>query len=207
MRIVYLHGFASGPGSGKAQWFRERFREKGIELEIPDLVPGAFEELTITGQLEVLDQTLRGEPAHLAGSSMGGYLAALYASKHEEIQKLVLLAPAFQFPQRWPEELGEEKAAEWRRSGSMEVFHYGEGRPRNIGWGLVEDALKYDPEPTFRQPALIFHGTNDTVVPAAYSESYAKRHPNAELFLLNSDHQLTDSTQFIWDRMEPFFGI
>jgi pimeloyl-ACP methyl ester carboxylesterase len=207
VRVIYLHGFASGPQSGKAQWFRKRFAERGIELEIPELVEGDFEQLTITGQLQVIERTAAGEPVSLMGSSMGGYLAALYASRHPEVEKLVLLAPAFQFPQRWPEELGEEIAAAWRETGRLEVFHYGEGRQRYVGWQLIEDAARYDPEPSFFQPALIFHGTKDTVVPPAYSEQFAARHTNAQLTLLPSDHQLTDSTERIWAATEPFlFG-
>jgi pimeloyl-ACP methyl ester carboxylesterase len=204
MRILYFHGFASGPQSGKAQWFRRAFAEYGVDLEIPELVEGAFEDITITGQLGVIERRARGERVSLIGSSMGGYLAALYASLHPEVEKLVLLAPAFHFPQRWPEELGEEKTAEWRRTGRLEVFHYGEGQPQHVGWGLIEDALRYDPEPSFRQPALIFHGVNDAVVPPAYSEAFAARHPNAKLRLLSSDHQLTDVTQIIWEDVKPF---
>lgn len=207
MRVVYLHGFASSPASGKAQWFRRRFAERGIDLEIPSLVEGDFEQITISGQLRVIERIARGEPVFLIGSSMGGYLAALYASRHPEVEKLILLAPAFHFPQRWPEELGPEKAADWRRTGRLEVFHYGEDRPAHVGWNLIEDGLKYDAEPAFRQPALIFHGTNDTVVPPAYSEEFAARHPNVRLRLLASDHQLTDVTQLIWEDVEPFlFG-
>ena len=93
MRVLYLHGFASGPSSGKAQWFRRAFAERGIELEIPDLVEGGFENLTITGQLGVIERAAKGEPVSLIGSSMGGYLAALYASRHPEAARLVLLAP------------------------------------------------------------------------------------------------------------------
>jgi predicted esterase YcpF (UPF0227 family) len=37
--LVYLHGFASGPASTKAQFFRTRFAERGVELAIPDLAP------------------------------------------------------------------------------------------------------------------------------------------------------------------------
>jgi uncharacterized protein len=207
MRILYLHGFASGPGSGKAQWFRRAFAERGVELEVPDLVEGEFEALTITGQLAVIERTTRGEAVSLIGSSMGGYLAALYASRRPEVERLVLLAPAFHFPQRWPDELGAAKTAEWERTGRMEVFHYGEGRPMHIGWNLIEDGRLHEAEPSFSQPALIFHGTGDTVVPHAYSEAFAARHANVELQLLASDHQLTDSTQVIWDRMVKFFGL
>jgi pimeloyl-ACP methyl ester carboxylesterase len=204
MRFIYLHGFASGPQSGKAQFFFRQFAARGIVLEVPNLVEGNFEDLTITGQLQVLEQIAKEEPVSLIGSSMGGYLAALYASRHPETQKLVLLAPAFQFVQRWPQEIGPDKAEEWERTGRFEVFHYAEGRPRNIGWNLIADGRKYDAEPSFQQPAIIFHGTNDIVVPSDYSVAFAARHPNVTLRLMASDHQLTDVTQAIWDEMAPF---
>jgi hypothetical protein len=204
MRVIYLHGFASGPASGKAQWFRRCFAERGVELEIPDLVVGDFEDITVTGQLDVIRTLMRGDEVSLIGSSMGGYLAALCASQYNNVRKLVLMAPAFHFPRRWPEELGPERSEEWRRTGRLEVFHYGQGRSTNVGWTLIEDALKYEAEPSFRQPALIFHGTNDTVVPPAYSEAFAARHANVRLRLLPSDHQLTDMTQVMWNEMAPF---
>ena len=93
-RVVYLHGFASSPHSSKAQFFRRRFAEHGVPMEIPILDEGRFEELTVTGQLAVIDRAVGEEPAILIGSSLGGYLAALYASRHpSQIEKLVLLAP------------------------------------------------------------------------------------------------------------------
>ena len=204
MRILYLHGFASGPLSGKAQYFKARFAERRVELDIPNLVEGDFERITITGQLAVIERTVRGEPVVLIGSSMGGYLAALYASMHAEVEKLILMAPAFHFPQRWPEELGPEKTRQWRETGRLEVYHYAENRPAYVGWGLIEDGMKYDPVPHFTQPGLIFHGSDDSVVPAAYSEQYASNHPNVRLHILKSDHQLSDVTHLMWNEIVPF---
>ncbi len=43
MSLIYLHGFASGPMSKKAQFFRRRFEEIGVEMQIPDLSEGNFE--------------------------------------------------------------------------------------------------------------------------------------------------------------------
>jgi pimeloyl-ACP methyl ester carboxylesterase len=206
MRVIYLHGFASGPLSGKAQFFRDRFAERDIELEIPNLVEGDFEHLTITGQLQVIDRTARGDAVALIGSSMGGYLAALYASAHPEVTRLVLLAPAFHFPQRWPEDLGPVRARHWQETGTLEVYHYAEHRTAHIGWGLVEDGRKYEGAPRFTQPALIFHGTDDVVVPPSYSEEFAAKCPNVKLRLLRSDHQLTDATDTIWTDMQSFFN-
>jgi len=103
-RVVYLHGFASSPLSGKAQFFRRKFEALGIAMEIPQLDEGRFEELTISSQLAVIERAVGEQPAILIGSSLGGYLAALYASRHpSRVSKLVLLAPAFQFPRRWRE--------------------------------------------------------------------------------------------------------
>src|SRR5258706_10282776 len=144
-RIIYLHGFASSPSSSKACFFQERFAQLGIGLEIPDLSEGNFEGLTITGQLNVIERAAAAEPVCLMGSSMGGYLAALYAARNPEVEKLVLLAPAFSFPTRWPEELCQQKMEECRRTGRLPVFHYGDGRTTNSGNQLSEDARQYEP--------------------------------------------------------------
>lgn len=203
-RVVYLHGFASGPASGKAGFFQRKFAQCGVLMEIPQLDEGHFENLTISGQLAVIDRTLGGQPAILMGSSLGGYLAALYAARHPEIERLVLLAPAFQFPRRWQEHFSAE---EWKREGSITVFHYGEGRERRLGYQFVEDAALYEDEPGFSQPALIVHGVRDDVVPAGISSVYAGRHTNVKLILMESGHQLTDVLEPMWVQISDFLGV
>ena len=204
MKFIYLHGFASGPSSGKAQYFARRFAEHGIPLEVPDLADGDFENLTISGQLSVVERLADGAPVSLIGSSMGGYLAALYASLHPETARLVLLAPAFGFPKRWPEQLGAERAECWRRTGFIDVYHYGEGCERRLSWRLIDDAARWPDNPAFRQPALIFHGIHDDVVPHIGSAAFVLEHPNATLRLFSSDHQLTDCVDQMWEEARPF---
>src|SRR5690242_18860196 len=104
--IVYLHGFASGPNSSKARHFRDRLQRAGFTVAVPDLAGGDFEHLTISGQLRVLEQGAGSGPVDLIGSSMGGYLAALYAARHSAVERVILLAPAFRFNARWRERLG-----------------------------------------------------------------------------------------------------
>jgi uncharacterized protein len=203
-RILYLHGFASGPESGKARFFAGQFRTRGVDLEVPDLAHGDFEHLTITGQLRVIESLARGEAVSLIGSSLGGYLAAIYAARRPEVRRVVLLAPAFGFARRWPESLGPEKVAAWKQAGEMEVFHYAEGRPRRLGYALLEDGQRYPDYPDCRQPALVFHGAHDDVVPARFSQEFAATHPNARLEVLDSGHELHNVLEYMAPRVMDF---
>jgi pimeloyl-ACP methyl ester carboxylesterase len=190
LRYLYLHGFASGPKSRKAQAFRGALAVQGIHLEIPALDQGDFDHLTISAQLRLVNRILNGEPARIAGSSMGGYLATLYASKHPEVDRVVLLAPAFSFSERWDDMVTPQSMEAWRNTGWLEVFHYGEAHARRVHYGLYEDALTHPASPDFRQPARIFHGINDTVVPIELSRTFAEAHPNVTLTEYDSDHEL-----------------
>lgn len=190
--LIYLHGFASGPNSKKARIFAERFAAQGLPLAVPALDGGDFTSLTITGQLAVIDAAVRGRPCALIGSSLGGYLAALYAARHAEVRRAVLLAPAFGFARRWAASLGVEALDEWQRTGVRRVPHYGLGGEAGLSWRLMEDAALYEEEPAVRQPALIFHGVHDEVVPVEASRRFAAGRPNVELREMDSDHELLD---------------
>lgn len=205
-RIVYLHGFASGPSSSKARYLGQYLRERGATVEIPDLAEDDFEHLTISGQLAVIDRIVQGNPVALIGSSMGGFLAALYAARHPNVERLVLLAPAFGFARRWPERLGADVVARWRATGWLDVFHYGAGRTIPLSVELLEDGSRYDDFPDFSQPALIFHGSRDEVVPASYSQEFAAAHSNAHLEILDSGHELTDVLGYMAPRIERFLA-
>ena len=197
MRILYLHGFASGPASTKAAFFSHRIPS----LEIPDLAAGDFEHLTITSQLQVIERLAAGDPVSLIGSSMGGYLAALYAARHAEAGKVILMAPAFGFGRRWAD---TAEGHAWREAGFLDVYHYGDKRNRRLSYQLLEDGLRYEEFPDFKQPALIFHGIHDTVVPPRASADFAASHPNARLRLLDSDHELLNVLEIIWKEAGPF---
>jgi pimeloyl-ACP methyl ester carboxylesterase len=210
-RVLYLHGFASSPASSKARFFRERLTRAGFAVEVPDLAAGDFEGLTITGQLDVIEgaaaEATAGEAVTLIGSSMGGYLAALYASRHPETARVVLMAPAFGFARRWCERLGAAAVEEWRRTGALEVFHYGEGQTCKLGYGLLEDGGRYEDYPEVTQPCLIFHGIHDDVVPAQYSRDFAAGRSNVRLELMDSGHDLLNVLDAMADGVEAFLPL
>lgn len=205
--VLYLHGFASGPESAKGRFFHQNFSIIGTDLHQPDLAEGDFRALTITGQLKAVDRAVRDlDPALIIGSSLGGYLAALYAAqKPDNVRRLVLLAPAFGFAKRWADELGEAEMAEWKRTGERRVYHYGMQKMLPLGYQFFEDALWHEEFPAVTQPTLMFHGRYDDVVNPNLSIEYAWGKDNAELELLDSDHQLLDVLDPIWERVAEFY--
>ena len=182
-RYIYLHGFASAPTSRKAQFFREKFASKGIDVRIPALDEGDFTALTVGAQLKVVEREAAGaSDVVLMGSSLGGYLSALYAARNpDQVSKLVLLAPAFGFPRRWQEGMGGERIAKWKEAGTVQMFHYGTGSMRPISYRLIEEAQAYEDYPEVSQPTLILQGTDDEVVPPRYSEEFVRRHPDWDM--------------------------
>jgi pimeloyl-ACP methyl ester carboxylesterase len=204
LSVLYLHGFASSPLSRKARFLEERFAARGIPFEAPDLAAGDFLHLTISRQLEVVRASAaRAERLLIIGSSLGGYLAALYAAAQgSEVEQLVLLAPAFGFHDLWVERLGPEEVRRWQDSGTLSVFHYGEGGHADLSYEFLADAEKYPPYPDCRVPALIFHGTQDELVPVANSARFVREHPEARLVEVNSGHELTDVLEEIWAGVE-----
>ena len=194
MRYFYFHGFASSPKSRKAQYLSDRLTEHGWTLEIPDFNQGDFSSLTLTRQLGQVTDLLGSDRAVLLGSSFGG-LTAAYLGDHlgNQIAHLILLAPAFGFPQRWRDRLSPEKQQQWENSGELMVYHYGEGQELPLNYSFWEDAQQYDWTQLSNQiPTQIFHGVNDNSVPIEYSRQYAADRPWVELTELDSDHGLGD---------------
>ena len=54
---------------------------------------------------------------------------------------------------------------------------------------------------------LIFQGRVDTVVDQASVERFADRQPDAQLVMLDDEHQLKGSLELIWQRTAPFLGL
>jgi pimeloyl-ACP methyl ester carboxylesterase len=202
--LVYLHGFASGPLSTKAQFFRARLEDLGAELVIPDLAPD-FTHVTVSGMLEIVAPLLEPDTV-LLGSSLGGYLAALAAAREPgRVRGLVLFAPAFGFATRWEARLGPDAAAEWRTRGTMAVMHYGTGREEPLAYDLIADARRHPEEPDPPCPALVFAGRRDDTVPLDGIAAFAARRPaTRELVVLDAGHEMTEVMEPMWERTAAF---
>ncbi|MCC7382760.1 MAG: hypothetical protein IT384_13070 [Deltaproteobacteria bacterium] len=94
--LLYLHGFASGPGSFKARRFAEAMARLGFDLAIPDLNAGDFAHLTLSRSIELAQRKLRDRTV-VIGSSFGGYTATVdraIAATQRMIAALGLSPPA-----------------------------------------------------------------------------------------------------------------
>ncbi len=207
--LLYLHGFASGPGSHKAQVLSRRFAGIGVPIEVPDLTPGpdGFERSSPTSMRAVAEAALaRAAPPHaIIGSSLGGYLAATIAARDPSVERLVLLAPAFRLFERWSARLTPAELADWRARG-LETMHHASGRTRRIGWQFFEDARGWPAFPEVRVPTLCIAGTRDETVPIADVEAFVARTPSARLVAVDDGHELAASLDRIFDEARAFLA-
>lgn len=207
---IYLHGFASSPGSFKATYLRDRFAEIGLTLQIPDLNQGNFSDLTLTRQLEQIGAELPHEPATvtLIGSSFGGLTAAWLAERYPQMKRLVLLAPAFEFLSHWMANLGPQRMQQWREQSYLPVYHYGEKREIPLSYQFITDAQNYLENQLQRQlPTLILHGVKDEVIPIEASRRFVASRPGVKMVELDSDHGLGNVMPEIWQAIQSFCGI
>ncbi len=213
LHVFYLHGFASSAKSTKARVFAERLATFGLPLHCPDFNEPDFSTMTVTrmiGQVEDAIAALPPAPVVLIGSSLGGFVAWHTMARRESSpgDRLVLLAPAFDFGTIRMARLGEASVAAWREAGQIAVFHHAYGRSMMLGYELYEDAQQYDSAAVpVDVPTLVFQGQRDSSVdPAAVARFVAGR-PNVVLDRLDDEHQLLDSLDVIWEKTARFIGL
>jgi pimeloyl-ACP methyl ester carboxylesterase len=210
--VLYLHGFASSARSTKAAYFADKFASLGVAFCCPDFNQPDFAALTMTRMLEQLGEELShapNGPAVLIGSSLGGTLAILAASRFaDRIGRLVLLAPAVMFAKPGHHLLPPERIEEWRRNGALSFYHYAYGEERPLSFSFYQDSLDYDVfDAPVVQPTHVFQGLRDASVDYRTVETFARARPNVTLSLLDDDHQLTASLPRIWNDVASFLEL
>ncbi|MEO0540189.1 MAG: YqiA/YcfP family alpha/beta fold hydrolase [Cyanobacteria bacterium P01_A01_bin.105] len=206
MQYLYLHGFASGPQSTKAQALRSHFQALGLTLTLPDLNQGDFTHLTLTRQIQQVVPLVTPNTV-LIGSSLGG-LVASWVAQRTPVARLILLAPAFNFLNQWLPRLGPDALERWQQTGLLSMYHYAQQRPVPLHYDFLTDAQRYDEAHLSRAiPTLILHGERDDVVSLAGSEAYAAPRPWVTLKALPTDHSMTDVIDQIWAEVQLFCGL
>jgi pimeloyl-ACP methyl ester carboxylesterase len=212
MHAVYLHGFASSARSSKAVYFRDHLAVRGVALHTPDFNEPDFAGLTISRMLAQVSEMigrLPDGPVALIGSSLGAFVAVqAWRQIPQQVDRLVLLAPALDFSAHRLRDLGDRGVDEWRRTGELNVFHYGFGRVMPVGYALYTDAAQYDSyNARVDVPVQIFQGERDVAVSPESVRRWSATRPNVELHMLDDDHQLLASLEYIWKEMVRFLGV
>ena len=221
--ILYLHGFGSSARSSKATFFASRLSAAGVELVTPDFNEPDFSTLTVSRMVDQVTSEMDarpGEPVTLIGSSLGGFVAVQAAlQRPDRVTRLILMAPALDLTDpaasadrardgRGLRSLGDRSLEEWRETNCLNVFHHAYGRVVPLRYDLYEDCLRYDSmNADLRMPILVFQGRHDTAVDPETVERWARARSNVELHMLDDDHQLLSSLEFIWTQSARFLGL
>jgi esterase/lipase len=208
-QFIYLHGFTSSPSSNKAVVFKSKFKEIGFSLVVPDLEKGNFENINLTFQMNILFDLLdkyQDEEVCLVGSSMGGYLAAIAAQKRNNVKAIYLMAPGFNFLDRWMNKLGLDCKDETSWISMIPVFHYRYGVTKLISTRIFKDAKNWSNLKLDREiPIRIVHGIHDVVVPVNESRNFIVDRPWSSLKELDADHGLLSHVNWVVTDSINFF--
>jgi predicted esterase YcpF (UPF0227 family) len=206
-KYIYLHGFASSPLSTKAQFFAQSFAQIDLPLTLIDLNFPDFSTLTFSRQLSQVQTYFSSKPLTLIGSSFGGLTATWLAQQCPLVNRLILLAPAFDFLTHLTSFLGEQNLNQWQQAGYFPFYHYGEKQHINLHYGFITDLINYD-QAQLQRPisTLIIHGKHDDVIPIQSSRDYSQTRDYVQLIEVDSDHSLIDQLPYLWTLIQYFIS-
>jgi len=212
--VLLLHGFSGGPSD--LRYLGDRLVEAGFSPLAPAL-PGHGTDRARLGDLSAADwqraareallalRRQAGRPIHLVGFSLGGALAAWLAAHHpEDVQSLVLLAPAlrlsgssriyrtvFRFPLLARLVPAVRKGPPDVSPGSLPVDRGPELLP-TVAARLLDEMIRAGRQAigSVRCPTLVAWGAKDSVVPRAAAEEAARGTGGKLVVLPNSRHHL-----------------
>jgi len=199
--VVLCHGMESTKEGTKHQVLATRLAGIGyacvrFDFSYVGESGGAFEDLTISGEVEDLAGVCafvhaRGAASlALVGSSLGGTVAILHAATDPAVRALVTIA-AVTRPLGIVERLGPGAAAAWRRTG------YRAEATGRLKRDFLDDLARHDvlgAARAVRAATLVTHGDDDVVVPVADAHALyaALPEPKALAITAGCDHRYSD---------------
>ena len=190
MRVTFAHGLWSSTDSSKAPWMRDQ----GWEVVTVDMRKYGWDQASQTrAVLEVLDE--QGPFDVLIGSSFGGLATANAAAQRPDSDlRLVLLAPAFGYPDLVTQTLGTDAVRAWEDQGHHAFHPPGWEAPVVLEWSFME-AARLLAWPDLPHPTAILHGSQDDVVPLSNSEKAADGRTHVSLHVVEDGHRLHQSLE------------
>jgi len=198
--VLIIHGFAGGT-------YDQEYLSTYLELNRFDVynftLPGhertLFSKVTrddwkksCEDHLELLIKN-GYKKIYVVGHSMGGVLACYLASKYKEVKKIVLAAPAFKYMTFDKDEFKMSYAL--KNSPKLLKYYSKEdiiSRAIQFPTSVVKEFMKLVDESQdlpnkVNCPVLLFHGTEDQIVPLKSSETIIKEFKNKDKELIVLD--------------------
>ncbi len=208
-QILFITGFLSKRWGNKSKALTQWCEENGWGFCCYDIrgfgdSEGRFTDYTLSDWIAdarlVLDSLKNGPPLTIVGNSLGGWIAWLLAREFQEVERLVLIAPAFNMMGLRARSIDPGRCHEWHSGGWMPWDDDPLHKDWPLSWKWVEESEAYWKESFDRLRPVstsILHGLQDTVIlPSGSSQfveqlrSLAPSFP-VELHLVPGDHRLS----------------
>ena len=135
----------------------------------------------------------------IVGNSLGGWIAWLMAQECDQVEQLILIAPAFNMMGVRAKTISPERRHDWHSAGWMPWDDDPLHRDWPLSWKWVEESESYWTSSFDRMRRLrtsILHGSDDSVISPEGSREFVdllrSRDPSfpVELHLVPGDHRL-----------------
>ena len=207
-QILFITGFLSKRWGNKSKALAQWCEEKGWGFCCYDVrgfgdSEGSFTDYTLSDWIAdartVLTMLNNGPPVTIVGNSLGGWIAWLMAQECEQIERLVLIAPAFNMMGVRARSISEERRHAWLTAGWMPWDDDPLHKDWPLSWKWVEESEAYwktSFDRLRRVNTTILHGLQDGVILPGGSTQFVEQllakdvsFP-IELNLIPGDHRL-----------------
>ncbi|MFH1683045.1 MAG: alpha/beta hydrolase [Candidatus Woesearchaeota archaeon] len=209
--IILCHGFQSSKESTTNLELEVRLHQKEISTFRFDFYghgesEGKFADITVSKAVDNLFQAINHlqkkgyRKIGLVGSSFGGLVSLVAASKSKGLFVLALKCPVSERLGELVAEDTHQDIEEWKRKGFIERTNQ-QGETEKLNYSFYKDAKRYADSKDYKNikiPTLIIHGDKDITVPLEQSIKTAKIVPHCRLEIIKgADHSFkTDPQHF-----------
>ncbi len=208
--FILCHGFATSKESYSIIKLEQLLNQNNISTFRFDFFghgesEGKFEDITIS---EGVDDALQAihylktqgySKIGLFGSSFGGMVSIMTASKSKDLYLLVLKSPVSNFLERDLQVKTEKELKDWKSNGFTDYVN-GKGQKFRLNYTFLEDYNNndgYKAAPKIKIPTLIVHGDKDDIVPVEQSKKIVSLIKNCTLELIfGADHRYSQPDHF-----------
>jgi uncharacterized protein len=208
-QILFITGFLSKRWGNKSKALAQWCDEKDWGFCCYDVrgfgdSEGTFTDYTLSdwvGDARYVVETLRdGPPITIVGNSLGGWIAWLIAQEYAMVEKLVLIAPAFNMMGLRAKSIDDERRHAWQQTGWMPWDDEPAHRDFPLSWKWVDESEIYwmtSFDALRRVNTTILHGLDDTVIlpngSSEFVEQLLARDPAfpVDLHVIPGDHRLS----------------